>query len=105
MYNKKIKPVLTEKSLKQAKNGLYTFIVDFHLDKNITRTMIEKLFNVHVISIKSMNYRKSEKKNYKGIKQTKKAIKKVIVSLKDKEKIDIFEEKGKWSEKTKKNIS
>lgn len=95
MYSIKIKPVLTEKSLNQAKNGLYTFIVDFHLDKKVIKALIEKTFSVHVTSIKSMNYRKAERKNNKGAKQIKKAFKKALVSLKDKEKIDIFEEKGK----------
>lgn len=95
MYNLKLKPVLTEKSLKQAKKGLYTFLVDCHVTKNISKLIIEKMFNVHVTSIKSINYKKIVSRNNRGIKQTKKALKKVLVSLKDKEKIDIFEEKGK----------
>ena len=95
MYSIKLIPHLTEKSLKQAKNGLYTFLVDFHLDKREIRSLIEKTFKVHVISIKTMNYKKTERKNSKGIKQTNKAYKKTMVKLKDKEKIEIFEEKGK----------
>ena len=70
-------------------------LVDFHLNKAMIRSLVEKTFNVHVVSIKTMNYRKGEKKNSKGIKETTKAYKKALVSLKDKEKIEIFEEKGK----------
>ena len=95
MQNYKIEPVLTEKSLKQAKSGFYTFEVDFHLNKQSIKTLVENTFDVHVTSIKTMNYKKKQKKNYKGIKQVTKAFKKAIISLKDKEKIDIFEEKGK----------
>lgn len=95
MYSIKIKPVLTEKSLNQAKNGIYTFLVDFHLDKSTIRSLVEKTFDVHVVSIKTMNYKKGEKKNSKGVKETIKAYKKALVNLKDKEKIEIFEEKGK----------
>ena len=95
MYSIKIKPLLTEKSLNQAKNGLYTFLVDFHLDKKMIKSLIEKTFSVHVKSIKTMNYKKAERKNNKGVKQTKKAFKKTMVNLKDKEKIEIFETKKK----------
>lgn len=95
MFTYKIKPVLTEKSLKQAKKGLYTFFVDFHFNKGQIKSLIEKTFDVHVKAIKTMNYKKEERKNYKGVKQVKKALKKAMVRLKDKEKIDIFDEKGK----------
>lgn len=95
MYSLKLTPVLTEKSLNQAKNGIYTFIVDFHLDKTEIKLLIEKTFDVHVASIKTMNYKKGERKNSKGIKETIKAYKKTMVSLKDKEKIEIFETKKK----------
>ena len=95
MFSIKIKPVLTEKSLNQAKNGLYSFLVDFHLDKKVIKALIEKTFNVHVKSIKTMNYRTAKRKNNRGVTQTKKAFKKALVNLKDKEKIDIFQEKGK----------
>ena len=95
MYSLKLTPVLTEKSLNQAKNGIYTFIVDFHLDKAEIKSLIEKTFDVHVSSIKTMNYKKGERKNSKGRKETIKAYKKTMVSLKDKEKIEIFETKKK----------
>jgi len=95
MYSFKIKPVLTEKSLKEAKNGHYTFFVDFHLSKEQIKPLIEKTFGVHVKNMKTMNYKREERKNYKGVKQIKKALKKVMVGIGEKEKIDIFEEKSK----------
>ena len=95
MINTKLVPVLTEKSLDQAKKGFYTFYVDPSMNKYSIKFLIEKTFEVHVTSVKTMNYKKEIKKNMKGKKQVKKAKKKTMVTLKEKEKIDIFEEKGK----------
>lgn len=95
MTNTKLNPVLTEKSFKEAKKGYYTFWVDPSLNKGEIRNLIQKAFDVHVVKIKTMNFKKEVRKNFKGQKITKKALKKAMVSLKDKEKIDIFEEKGK----------
>lgn len=91
----RIKPHLTEKSLSQAKNGKYTFIVDPHLSKMDAKKIIEEVFGVHVVDVATIQIRKIESKDNRGNKKTKKAAKKVIVKLKDKEKIDLFEEKVK----------
>lgn len=91
----KFGPVLTEKSMGLAKKGFYSFFVDKGLTKTEVKKLINRSFDVHVKSIKSLNYKGLSKKNYKGMVQTVKPIKKVIVSLADKEKIDLFEEKGK----------
>ena len=91
----KLTPVLTEKSLTQAKKGFYTFWVERTMNKKTIKKEIEDLFNVHVTKIRTMNFKKEIKRNFKGIRQVKPAAKKTIVALKDKEKIDLFEGKAK----------
>ncbi len=89
----KIIPVLTEKSMSQAKEGFYTFFVGAGLTKNQIREAIERAFDVHVTSVHTMNFKKGLKKNSKGETVTLKARKKTIVTLAKDEKIDLFEEK------------
>ncbi len=91
----KLTAVLTEKSLSDAKGGCYTFLVNRVLDKNEIKKLIESAFDVHVSDIRTANIKGATKKNVHGQAQTKKAFKKAWVSLAEKEKIDIFEEKTK----------
>ena len=88
-----IKPVLTEKSMLAAKRGVYTFAVGKQFIKTQIKQMINKLFDVHVKSVNIINYKGGVKKNFRGNKVTVKAYKKVMLTLKDEEKIDLFEEK------------
>ncbi|MGD0522989.1 MAG: 50S ribosomal protein L23 [Candidatus Microgenomates bacterium] len=88
-----IKPVLTEKSMLAAKKGVYTFAVGKQFIKTQIKQMIGQLFNVHVKSVKVINYKGGVKKNFRGNKVTIKAYKKVMLTLGDKEKIDLFTEK------------
>lgn len=89
----KLTPILTEKSLELSKDGKYTFWVLPGFSKNQIKTQIEKVFEVHVTSIKTLNYKGGEKRNFRGQKVKKASLKKAIVTLKDKEKIDLFESK------------
>jgi large subunit ribosomal protein L23 len=88
-------PVLTEKSMKEAKKGFYTFWVDNKLTKGQLKKLIGEAFDVHVTEIRTLNYKKEIKRNYRGKTQTKGAVKKAMVALREKEKIALFEEKGK----------
>lgn len=91
----KIIPILTEKTLAEAKKDHYTFWVDFGLNKNQIRRVIDKVFGVHITNIRTINFKGGSKKNFRGITQTVKNKKKAIVDLKGDEKIDLFEEKKK----------
>jgi large subunit ribosomal protein L23 len=86
-------PVITEKSMLDAKSGKYTFTVDSGLNKNQIKVLIGQVFNVHVTSVKTLTYKGRIKKNFKGNKVTIAKFKKTIVTLLDKEKIDLFETK------------
>jgi large subunit ribosomal protein L23 len=89
---KKLEAVFTEKTLNEAKKGRYTFRVDKGLNKHQIKEMVEKMFGVNVTDIKTMNESGEVKRTLLGRKRIILPKKKAIVSLKDKEKIDIFEE-------------
>jgi large subunit ribosomal protein L23 len=87
-----IKPVITEKSLKDASNGTYTFEVDLKADKNQIKSAVEKIFTVHVkditiVIIKGKNKIAGRKR--RKVKQS--DIKKARVKLATGEQIDLFE--------------
>lgn len=86
-----ITPVLTEKSLKEAKEGRYTFYVDMGLNKYQIKELIEKTFGVNVVRTRTMVNKGEVKTTMQGRKKIVKPRKKAIVVLKEKEKIDIFE--------------
>jgi len=98
----KLIPIMTEKSLKLAKSGCFTFWVPTDLDKVAIRKIISDTFGVTVTSIKTLNYKARTKKNTRGKLQRIKAGKKAIVFLKSGEKIDLFEEEKKKVAKKKK---
>lgn len=90
-----IKPIFTEKSLKLAKEGRYSFRVGRVENKSTIKAEIAKLFGVHVVSIRTINVKGETGRNMRGTKYSTVTQKKAIVTLKDKEKIDIFEESKK----------
>lgn len=89
----KLIPVITEKSTEEAKKGKYTFRVDLHSTKDQIRRKIEEIFNVHVTNINTIRVAGEKKKTIYGKKKTVKPGKKAVVTLKDKETIDLFETK------------
>lgn len=91
----KLVPVVTEKSLKDAKAGRYTFTLLPGFGKAEIKKAVEGLFKVHVTSVATINYRGGTKRNFRGKTQSHSAFKKAIVTLAKDEKIDLFEEKKK----------
>lgn len=84
------KPVITEKSFQEAVKGKFTFIVSKDADKDSVAKTIENLYNVEVVSANSMNYKGKVKmtKRHKGKRND---FKKVVLTLKPGQKIDLFE--------------
>lgn len=86
------RPILTEKSMNLAKNGLYTFEVDKNDTKPVIAKLVSEKFKVDVIKVSTLNIKgkvKSQKmvrKNYQ-----KPSFKKAIVQLKNGQKLPIFE--------------
>lgn len=95
-----LKPVITEKSLSEAKEGNYTFYVDKRLNKNQIKMLVESTFDVTVTKVRTINVRGESKRNHLGRKKIIKPRKKAIVALGEKDSIDLFEEKkGKGKKK------
>lgn len=95
-----IKPVITEKSLSEAKEGNYTFYVDKRLNKNQIKMLVEATFDVTVTKVRTLNVKGESKRNSLGKKKIVKPRKKAIVTLGEKDSIDLFEEKkGKGKKK------
>lgn len=99
------KPVITEKSLKMAKDGLYTFVVDNLARKQTIARAIEKLFDVKVIKVKTVNL-KDEIKLQRGRRGyfKKSGFRKAIVQLKEGQKITLFEAQEGAKEEEKEKI-
>lgn len=87
-----LEAIISEKTMQNAKEGKYTFRVSRNLNKFQIRKLIEESFGVHVVDIKTMNVKGEIKKTLYGRKKVIKPQKKAIVTLKEKEKIDLFEE-------------
>lgn len=51
-----LKPYITEKSNMDVANGKYTFIVNVNATKSEIKQAAEKLFNVKVLQVSTMNY-------------------------------------------------
>lgn len=73
-------PVVTEKAAYAGENGVYSFYVDPKSNKTEIKLAIEKLFNVKVMSIKTINVHPKKRRvgRYVGLTNRKK---KAIVTL------------------------
>lgn len=87
-----LKPVFTEKSLKMAKLGKYSFWVDPRADKISIKAEIARVFGVHVTDINTVKKAGESGRTARGRRFNKLASKKAVVQIKDGEKIDIYEE-------------
>lgn len=87
-----IRPIITEKSMKLAKSGQFTFEVAKDTTKELIKKVVEKLFNVHVARISIVITKgRIHKTGLKRIEIGMTDIKKAIVSVRTGEKIDLFE--------------
>jgi large subunit ribosomal protein L23 len=57
-----IRPYITEKSNDDMADGKYTFIVDYRAKKTEIKRAVEKLFNVKVIAVNTINYEGKQKR-------------------------------------------
>jgi large subunit ribosomal protein L23 len=56
------KPYITEKSNMEMSNGKYTFIVDVNATKTEIKHAVEKLFQVRVLNVNTINYEGKQKR-------------------------------------------
>lgn len=86
------KPIITEKSLRDAKMGIFTFETVPSATKNDLKNNIEKMYNVHVVKVKTLIKKgKTKMVGKKRTKVKKQNVKKAYFYLKKGEKIDLFE--------------
>lgn len=88
-----IKPIISEKSLKDASLGKFTFLVNQKANKPEIKRAIEEVFGVHVTKIMTNTTKGSTTKNTKVGKKVKTfSDKKARVILTKGQTIDIFDE-------------
>ncbi len=93
------RPIVTEKSMKLASLGSYTFEVDKNATKKAIAKLIADKFKVDVIKVSTLNVKgkvKSQRKVRKNYQTA--SYKKAVVKLKKGQKIALFETLGKPEE-------
>jgi len=85
----KFTPIFTEKSMNQAKNGMYSFWVLPTYAKGQIKKFLEDVLEIKIAKILTQNYKKMTVRTARGTRKTVKAMKKVLITLKS-GKIEIF---------------
>lgn len=90
MYDVIKRPIITEKTSGLAEKLQYTFEVDPKANKTEIKDAIEKIFNVTVVEVRTVNVHRKAKRmqRFEGFKS---AYKKAIVRLAAGQTIDKFE--------------
>jgi large subunit ribosomal protein L23 len=81
-------PIITEKSSELAANNVITFSVDVRANKTQIKQAIEKIFNVKVESVNTINVKPKTKRVGRYVGKTNK-VKKAIVKLKEGSSIEL----------------
>lgn len=83
-------PVITEKSTAKTAEGKVVFWVDVNANKNDIKSAVEKAFNVKVLGVNTQRVPGKMKRmgKYAGQRPTRK---KAYISLREGDKIEIFE--------------
>lgn len=86
------KPIITEKSMKLAGNGLYTFLVSKEANKFSIAKAVQEAFKVTVVNVKTVNV-KGEVKMQRRVRKSylSKGFKKALVQVEKGQIIPIFE--------------
>ena len=97
-YDVIIKPVITEKSTRQIEEGnVYTFLVAREANKHEIGHAVEKLWDVRVSDVRTVNYRGKARRSLMGRMTANRQIgrrasfKKAFVKLAEGERIEFYE--------------
>ena len=85
-----IRPVVSEKSYAGIDRSTYTFLVDKRANKTEIKEAIQEIWNVQVISVRTLN-RKGKVKRRRWTKGKRPDEKRAIVTLAEGDAIEIFE--------------
>jgi len=91
----KLEPIITEKTTLLTKEHKYTFRVDKGATKSEIKNAVSKTFGVKVLNVRTLREAGEIKRGFSGRTRVVKPGKKAIVTLPEKEKIDLFETKKK----------
>jgi len=84
-----IAPVISEKSYGLLDENKYTFLVAPHANKTEIKISVEKVFNVKVIGVNTINRPGKRKRTRHGY-GTRNSTRRAIVTVKEGDRIDIF---------------
>ncbi len=87
-YDVILRPVITEKSTMASENNQVVFKVRRDATKPQIKAAVEKLFDVKVKAVNTLN-RKGKVKRFKGVLGRRRDIKNAVVTLEDGQSIDI----------------
>ena len=82
-------PVISEKSYGLIEEGTYTFIVRPEANKTEIKIAVEKIFNVKVTDVNTLNRQGKRKRTRAGY-GTRKSIKRAVVTLREGDRIEVF---------------
>ena len=82
-------PIITEKSSNLAANNVITFSVDVRANKTQIKQAIEKIFNVKVENVNTVNVKPKKKRVGRYVGKTS-AVHKAIVKIKEGQTIELF---------------
>lgn len=85
-----VKPVISEKSMRLAGSGQYTFTVPSSANKIEIGRAVNKLFKVDVTTVRTLTTNGKVKK-LRGVTGRRKDVKKAVVAVKAGQKIKVFE--------------
>jgi len=82
-------PIVTEKATAMSQDGKYVFLVVKEANKSEVKKVIEATYKVHVVDTNVINTRPKPRRVGRNI-SMKPGYKKIIVTLKEGEKLDIL---------------
>lgn len=97
-----IRPFVTEKSNDDMAQGKYTFVVDHRATKTAIKNAIEKLFNVKVVHVNTINYEGKEKRMGVHLGKTAKWKKAIVQIDTDPKPVTYLDKNGKQVSTSKK---
>jgi large subunit ribosomal protein L23 len=90
-----IKPIITEKSIKEAEGGRYSFVTATSTTKPEIKHWVEKLFGVNVVKVQtSIRHGKVYRSGRRQIFKKRSDWKKATITTKNGQKIKLFEMPG-----------
>ena len=89
VYNVIIRPVVSERTFDLMGQNKYTFEVAKDAPKEEIRDAVEKIFNVHVVKVDTVNV-KPKNKRVRFVQGKTRTWKKAIVTIAEGESIEIF---------------